>query len=98
MVALIRLAPYALTAGLVVALGFGWGGSTQQAYQRGYDAAQAAQRAVDADTVRSVLEDYNDATGIPIDGAVADCILRQLAGDGNGENCGDLFGVGAGPN
>ena len=97
MVALIRPAPYALTAGLVAALGFGWW-STQQAYHRGYDAAQAAQRAVDADAVRSVLEDYNDATGIPIDGAVADCILRQLAGDGNGENCGDLFGVGAGPN
>ena len=95
---MIRLAPYAAVAGLVAALGFGWWWSTQQAYQRGYDAAQAAQRAIDADKVRKILEGYNEATGIRIDDAVADCILRQLAGDGNGEDCGDLFGIGAGPN
>lgn len=95
---MIRLAPYIAVAGLVAALGVGWWWTTQQAYQRGYADAQAAQRAVDADTVRTILEDYNDATGIPIDGAIADCILRQLSGDGTGEDCGDLHGVGARPN
>lgn len=87
-----RIAPYIAGAAIVALLVGGWRYTVHQAYQRGYSDAEAAQAVVNADTFRNIIEEYTDATGNPIDGAVADCVLRSIATGGIGEECGDLHG------
>lgn len=71
----------------VVAIGFA---IDRMAYNRGYDAARAAQEAANATAFREIIEDYNNATNDPVPADHVDCLLRQLAGDGNGEDCRNL--------
>ena len=76
--------------GALTALAAAWGLSVHQAYSRGYTAAEAAQKAANAETFQEIIKEYNDATSNPITDDAADCILRQLIGDGTGEDCGSL--------
>ena len=76
--------------GALTALAAAWGLSVHQAYSRGYTAAEAAQKAANAETFQEIIKEYNNATDSPISDDAADCILRRINGDGTGEDCGNL--------
>lgn len=83
--------PYIAGAAVAVGVLTAWYISVDRAYDRGFAAAHAEQRAVDADAFRNIIKEYNDATDDPITDAAADCILRRIAGTGGtAQDCGDL--------
>lgn len=83
--------PYFIGAALCAALVIAWQVSVHRAYDRGYAAREAEQKAVDADTFRDILKEYNNATTDPLTDDAADCILRRLSSPiGAAEECGDL--------
>ena len=82
--------PYIVGAAICGALVAGWRVSVSNAYDQGYEARKSEQAAADAEALRSIIEEYTNATSDPITPDIADCLLRELAGLGTGENCRDL--------
>lgn len=79
-----------LVVGVLSALAVAWSLTVNQAYKNGYQAAVAKQEAANAQAFQEIIQEYNDATSNPLSSDAVDCILRELAGDGTGENCGSL--------
>ena len=82
--------PYIAGAALVVALTVFWRVSVHKAYTSGYEARAVEQEAIDAETFQEIIKEYNNATDSPISDAAADCILRRIASNAEGDECGDL--------